>query len=154
MQYESLYEAQFAARYAARVSERSARAWQKLAALLSFIEIMGGSGALAAYVASNAELSAGIGLLLALCVAVQHALNPLEKAVTERQFQIKFMALLSEPNLSLAEFNQKLTHLTSEPDYSFEALRNPSYNDIALEKGRDDYLIKLSWFQKTVSILG
>jgi hypothetical protein len=154
MRYETLYEAEFAARYAARISERSARAWQKLSTLLAFIEILGGSAAMAAYVANNAELSAATGLVLALCVAIQHTLSPAEKAMIERQFFSRFMALLSDRTLTLDDLNQRLATLCSEPDFAFEALRNPAYNDVAREKGRDEALIPLSWLQKTVAIIG
>ncbi len=154
MNYQSLYEARFAIRYGARIHERSARAWQKLSTLLVFTEILCGSAAFAAYIASNAELSAGIGLLLAACAAINQTARPTEKAVCETALVKKFMTLLADQAQSLDKLNIQLWILCGESNYELECLRNPAYNDVARENGRDDHCILLSCFQKIAALLG
>jgi hypothetical protein len=153
MQYETLYEAQFAARYAARYHERCGKVWRRFGSLITFAELIGGSAAFGAWLSKNPEIGAYMGLVLAISAALNHTFKPAERAANEEQARKAFMGLLIEAEPELGDFSKRLTELCVEYDSSLEALRNPAYNDVAREWGRDDFASKLSFSEKLIGLL-
>ncbi len=64
------------------------------------------------------------------------------------------MGLIEESkNITLEEFNSRLTKLSAETLDSIEALRSAAYNDVIKELNRDEYAIPLSNWQRLISWL-
>lgn len=152
MRYASLYEAQFAARYGARYCQKVGRIWGRLATLIAFCELIGGSAAFGAFLANNQALGAYTGLLLAVCAALNHSVRPAEKAKDARIAFGKFMALTGDEGLDLEAMNRDLTALQSEDDGGFEFIRETTYNEVAREWGRDDYIKPPPWWQRVMGL--
>jgi len=151
MHYKTLYEAQFSARYGARYNERAANSWRKLSTLISMIELLGGSTAFAAYLSDNTQLAAYTALVVAVCVVLNHTLHPVEKAKDGEMLFIRFMQLAGNQSITLKKYNKKLSELCAIPDNGFDILKEVSYNDIAKELGRDEYVKKLTLWQTVVT---
>ena len=154
MSYETLYEAQFAARYAARYHERCANVWKRFSSLITFAELIGGSAAFGAWLSKNPEIGAYMGLVLAISADLNHTFKPAERAATEAQARKVFMNLLIDASPDINGFNKRLSELCAEYGNSLESLRNPAYNDVARELGRDDFASKLRLPEKLIGILG
>jgi uncharacterized protein with NRDE domain len=154
MDYQSLYEARFAARYAARYHERCANLWRRFASVITFAELIGGSAAFGAWLSHNPQIGAYTGIVLAVAAALNHTFKPSEKAAAEEQSRKAFMALLATAGSDLEDFNRRLSELCVEHGNGFELLRNPAYNDVAREWGRDDSTAKLKLPERLISLLG
>lgn len=152
--YETLYEALFAARYAARYQERTLRLFRRIHTTVTFLELIGGSAAFGAWLTSSLHLGAYMGLVLAVCAAINHSVRPYERAAAAELRYKDYMRLTADgARMELSDLNKRLTDLLAEDTSHVEALREVAYNDVAKEYGRTESLKPLNAWETVAAIL-
>lgn len=152
---QSLFNVLFELRYGERVLERQARFWRRIDAITRMLGLFSGTVAFAAITHENQTLTMVFGVIFALFQALEFTVMPGSKAAEAYQASKLYTAVLAEQSrIPLDELIQKL-HDTRIKDnvIAFEALREPAYNDVAIEKGHPEACFKLTFSSKIMRML-
>lgn len=132
-------DATFNLRYAMRVLERNASYWRKVATLLKFLSILGGSLALAGVLADKPKAAIWMGLLFAIAQALENALSPIEKALLSEVQRKQYARLWAGHAQSDASaLSSAYMALVAEDEICpARSLRELAYDDVVIEQGLD-----------------
>lgn len=137
-------------RYAIRLCQRTARLYRKLQTIGTFLTVIGGSAAVTSLSPSLPSWIPVAGaILLAVSGAALLAIRPGDKASSNENDVRRYQALMGKSSgMDVVALQAALeeAHLGDAPE--IDALRLVAYNDVVLETGRPDCLVKLSCFER------
>ncbi len=140
-------------RYAERLCQRTARLYRRVQNATTFLTIIGGSAAASALVATAPSWLPILGtLLLAVFGAVAIAVRPADKAAQNELDVRRYGAIrVKSGAMSDAELRQAIDEANTNNAVEIEHLRDVAYNDVALEVGRPDSVVRLNLQQRLIA---
>ena len=133
-------------RYAIRLTQRTARLYRHIQTIGTFLTVVGGSAALAAFAGNLLPwvLIAGASIF-AVFGAASIAIRPADKAAMNESDVKRYQSLMSKAQLmDVAQLRTAIeeAHIGDAPE--IETLRYVAYNDVMEEINRQDQSIPLS----------
>ena len=133
-------------RYAIRLTQRTARLYRRIQTIGTFLTVVGGSAALAAFAGNLLPwvLIAGASIF-AVFGAASIAIRPADKAAMNESDVKRYQSLMSKAQtMDVAQLRTAIeeAHIGDAPE--IEALRIIAYNDVMDEINRQDQHIPLS----------
>ena len=131
-------------RYAIRLTQQTARLYRRIQTIGTFLTVVGGSAALAAFAGNTWVLIAGASIF-AVFGAASIAIRPADKAAMNESDVKRYQSLMSKAQtMDVAQLRTAIeeAHIGDAPE--IEALRIIAYNDVMDEINRQDQHIPLS----------
>lgn len=139
------YEAVLDVRYGVRFNAMCETFYNRLDGMLTFVTAVGGTGAAASYLNSNAGLAAASGIVLAAAAVLGLVISPARKAEQHGHAKRSFGLLASRANhLTLSQIDAELRALQSSFPAGLSSLANPAYNANLRTAGRMEYAVPLT----------
>ena len=140
-------------RYAERLCQRTARLYRRVQSATTFLTIVGGSTAASALVAHTPSwLPIGGALFLAVFGGVALSVRPADKAAQNELDVKRYSAIRAKSGaMSDAELRQAIDEANTNNAVEIEPLRDVAYNDVALEVGRPDSVVRLNLQQRLIA---
>lgn len=137
-----------------RIAIRHERLNRRLRVLFNFLNLLGGSAALAGAVTSSPIIVGVCGVTLAAVSALDFVLSPAEKSWAFTQAAGGYADLRRRMDtMTLPELDQQLRTLQAQPGEILESLRYVAYNDAMLETGRPDCLQPLGRWGRFMAVI-
>ncbi|ELY22295.1 hypothetical protein [Vreelandella titanicae] len=150
----TLYEAKGDAAYAIRYLHLQERLFLRMSHVFKFVSLLGGSAAFVGAATASPALTGFSGILVAASTILDFVIKPEEASLKCRTVKHKYQKLLAKAETSdLPEFSRKLAKISLTSTPHIEGLRRPAYNDSCHERGRPDFVLPLSNWEKFVSML-
>lgn len=148
------YEARIDIVVGQRIAIRHERLNRRLRMLFSFLNLLGGSAAMAGAITSSPVIMGACGITLAAVSALDFVLSPAEKSWAFTQAAGDYANLRGRMDaLPLDELDQQLRVLQAQPGEILESLRYVAYNDAMLEVGRADCMVPLGKWCRFMSVI-
>lgn len=140
-------------RYAERLCERTARLYRRVQAIATFLAIVGGSGVLASLAPALPKwLPIAGAILMTLMGAALIASRPAEKVAHNDADAKRYAGLRTKSHgMDAAQLAQALDEIGQSDCPEVEGLRDVAWNDVAVELGRGDAQVSLTFSQKLLS---
>jgi len=138
--------------YVIRLSQRHQRLYNRVAGLMRFLELLGGSAGIAVAISGSPSTLKIAGAILAVIACANFAFDPSGRArdhLRTGQDYRKVRARVAE--LDQGEIDRR-RNLVSEPDY-IEGLRAPSWNEMMRTHGFATSVRPLSWWERFVAAI-
>ncbi|MGQ7247224.1 hypothetical protein ACUN9Y_07790 [Halomonas sp. V046] len=150
----SLYEAKGDVMYWIRYMALQQRFYQRMAGLFSFLSLFGGSAAFIGFLTSSPLVTGISGLVVSASTVLDFVVSPGKKSIqcfdSKKQFQ---KALRKSDAIGLDSLDGRVSKITMLDTPHIESLRRPAYNDSVIERGRGDFTLPLSRWEKLVKAI-
>ena len=148
------HEAHLDVLYGMELNDMNERFYRRLDGIFSFITILGGSGAFAAFIAGHPATAGYVGLVIAIFGYIDREMRPAQKAEKCAQQRRKFGKLAATTHsLSLEQIDQKLRLLQSNGPATISALAMPAHRQNLSSNGYPTDHLEISGWSKFVSFL-
>lgn len=151
----TLYEARLDAECYAVSHELHARLWRRFRTLLRLAQGFGGSTAFGGWLATSPDVAGVSGLVLALLVAVDQAIEPSEKIARHRVAAQRYLELkrdaVANPDMVLSAFDARFEALKAEDEAGIDALLVMACNRVIAASGRPGFALPESRWTRFVA---
>lgn len=138
--------------YVIRLSQRHQRLYNRVAASMRFLELLGGSAGIAVAISGSPLALKIAGGVLAVVACANFAFDPSGRGRDHLRTGQDYRAIRAEVGaLDMAEIDRR-RNLVSEPDY-IEGLRAPSWNDMMQTHGFAKSVKPLNRWQRFVAAI-
>lgn len=151
----TLYEARLDAECYAVSHELHARLWRRFRTAFRLVQCFFGSTAFGGWLATRPDVAGTSGLVLALLVAVDQAIDPSEKIARHRLAAQRYQELRRDAiacaDMPLAEFDARLEAIKADDEAGIDALLVHAFNRVVVAAGRRDHCLPESTWQRFVA---
>lgn len=145
----TIYEATGDTSYAIRYVQLQERLFNRMANVLKFTSLFGGSAAFAGVATSSPVITGISGVVVAISTILDFVIKPEEKAFQCRGARHRYQRLLQKASeYSLVDYDRKTAKIARMDTPLIEGLRKPAYNDSSIERGRPDYTWQLNRWER------
>ncbi|MGM0703865.1 MAG: hypothetical protein ACQEUG_15900 [Pseudomonadota bacterium] len=145
----TLYEAQGDTRYSIRYLHLQERLFNRLAGIFKFASLFGGSAAFAGVITTSPVITGTSGLVITASTILDYVVAPERRAMQCLQAKARYQKLLRRSDqYDLPGHDRKAAKIARMPTPHIEGLRKPAYNDASIERGRIDFVVPLSRWER------
>lgn len=135
------YEAEMDAKFRNRIHGLHCAIYRRLRYVLNFTSLLAGGGAAALAFHDFPLALRALGLLVAVCSALNLVLDPATKMAAHQALAQRYQRLVKQaPKLKLEELDEALADIAVDDISVIGGLRTPAYNANVIAAGRYDYV--------------
>ncbi len=148
------YEARLDAEAYAVSHELHARLFRRFRLVVRIAVGVSGSTAFGGWLAASPSVAGVSGLVLALLVALDQAVDPSEKIVRHRVAAQRYAELRRESmrrEMTVPEFDERLEAVKADDEAGIDALLTRAFNRVVAAAGRKDHAVRETCWQRFVA---